>query len=88
MNVIRVLVNLIQLSNDGYAERYLSIDMSYKFKRMLSNFRCSGYPLMVELGRHQHIDREYRYGLICIKNDINVLEDEMHLFVHCMIPLE
>ena len=36
---------------------------------------------MVELGRHQYIDREYRYCPICIKNDIHVLEDN----VHCMI---
>ena len=60
------------------AERYLSIDMCYKFKRTLSHFRCSRHSLMVELGRHQYIDREYRYCPICIKNDIHVLEDEMH----------
>ena len=38
---------------------------------------------MVELGRHQYIDREYIYCPICIKNDIHVLEDEMHFIFVC-----
>ena len=38
---------------------------------------------MVELGRHQRIDREYRYFPICFRNDIHVLKDEMHFMFVC-----
>ena len=71
-------------------ERYLSTDMCYKFQRRLSNFRCSGHSLMVELGRHQYIDREYRYCPICIKMIFMSWKTKciLCLFVHCMIPLE
>jgi len=40
---------------------------------------------MVELGRHQYIDREYRYCPICNTNDIHVLEDEMHFMFVCQL---
>ena len=35
-------------------ETYLSIDISYKYRRVLTNFRCSAHKLMIEKGRHNN----------------------------------
>ena len=44
-------------------ETYLSIDISYKYKRVLSNFRCSAHELMIEKGRHLGYDRKKKKKL-------------------------
>ena len=33
-------------------DRYLNIDMNYKFRRILSRFKCSDHTLLIETGRH------------------------------------
>ena len=38
--------------------RYRCINLPFKLKRLLANFRCSGHNLMVEKGRYQNIDRQ------------------------------
>ena len=47
-------------------ERYLSINLCYKFRKVLSNFRCSCHSLMIEKGRQLGIDRNYRYCPFCL----------------------
>ena len=42
-------------------ERYLSLDLAYKYRKAISNFRCSCHNLMIENGRHIGIDRNLRY---------------------------
>ena len=64
-------------------ERYLLIDLPYLLKRRLANFRCSGHNLMIEKGRHLNIDREFRYCPYCLRNNINCIEDEYHMFLVC-----
>ena len=64
-------------------EQYLSIDLSYKLLKVLSNFRCSTHGLMIEKGRHINIDRDLRYCPICLISNISVVEDEAHLFFFC-----
>ena len=64
-------------------ERYLSLDMSYRVKRALSNFRCSGHRLMIERGRHQNIDRDYRFCPFCLKRNVQTVEDEFHFLLVC-----
>ena len=60
-------------------EKYLSIDLDFKFKKVLSNFRCSSHDLMIEKGRHNSIDRMYRFCPICLKKKrVFVIEDEDH----------
>jgi hypothetical protein len=39
-------------------ERYLSLDLAYKYRRAFSNFRCSCHNLMVEKDRRIGIDRD------------------------------
>ena len=34
-----------------YDEKYLFIDISYKYRRVLANFRCSAHELMIEKSR-------------------------------------
>lgn len=64
-------------------ECYLSMPLSYKFKRILSNFRCSGHGLMIEVGRHQNVDRNQRFCKFCLNRNIQVIEDELHFLLHC-----
>ena len=44
-------------------EKYLFIDLSYVCRKTLANFRCSSHKLQIEKGRHNDIDREYRFCL-------------------------
>ena len=46
-------------------EEYLSLDLSYKFHKILSNFRCSTHELMIEKGRRNNFDRDLRYCPLC-----------------------
>ena len=41
------------------SRRYSSIDLCCKFRKALSNFRCSSHNLMIEEGRQLEYDREY-----------------------------
>ena len=66
-------------------EYYLSLDISYVYKKMLSNFRCSNHDLMIEKGRHLGIDRQLRICPLCKqKKNLNIIEDEFHFFFECM----
>ena len=64
-------------------ETYLSIDIPYLYKKILSNFRCSGHNLMIEKGRHMNVDRHLRFCPHCLKHDIHVVEDERHFLLTC-----
>ena len=43
----------------------------------LSQLRCSSHHLVVEIGRHNNIERERRLCTLCIKGEF-VIEDEYH----------
>ena len=58
-------------------ERYLSLDLSYKYRKAISNFRCSYHSLMIENGRH------LKYCFYCLKSNTYVIEDEYHFFFEC-----
>ena len=64
-------------------EQYLSLDLSYKLRKTLSNFRCSCHSLMIEKGRQLGIDRDFRYCPLCFTENILVIEDEVHFFNDC-----
>ena len=64
-------------------EKYLSIDLSYKYRRVLANFRCSAHELMIEKGRQFDIDRNFRNCPICLKRNVFVVEDEFHFMMVC-----
>ena len=38
---------------------------------------------MIEKGRHLSIDRDLKCCPLCIKNKIDVVEDEFHFFFEC-----
>lgn len=42
-------------------ECYLKIDLPFLYRKVLANFRCSSHSLMIEMGRHQNIDRCFRF---------------------------
>jgi hypothetical protein len=64
-------------------ETYLSISLSYIYKKILSNFRCSGHRLMIERGRHLNIDREFRFCEFCLERNVYSVEDEFHYLLVC-----
>ena len=61
-------------------EKYLSIDLSFIGRKTLANFRCSSHNLQIEKGRHQNIEREYRFCPFCIERSVYTIEDELHFF--------
>jgi len=64
-------------------ENYLCIDMSSKLRRALARFRCSCHNLQIEIGRHNGVDRAFRYCPLCQKEHILVVESEMHFLLEC-----
>ena len=64
-------------------EKYLFLDLNYVQRQILARFRTSTHPLMIEKGRHEGIDREYRYCPACLKENITVVESEFHFFAEC-----
>ena len=64
-------------------ETYLKLDLSYKLRRVLANFRCSSHVLMIEKGRHLGLDRNMRLCNLCQDVDCAHVEDEFHFFLEC-----
>ena len=64
-------------------ERYLSMNMSYKHKKVLANFRTSGHSLEIEKGRHVGVERELRFCKYCLNRNACIVEDEFHFLLIC-----
>ena len=64
-------------------EKYLFLDLSYLGRKTIAKFRCSSHNLMIEKGRHLHIDREYRFCPFCLERNVYAIEDEFHFFMLC-----
>ena len=64
-------------------ESYISLDIPYELRAILANFRCSGHKLMIEKGRNDDIDAQFRFCPICITDNIHIMEDEYHFFFEC-----
>ena len=62
------------------AETYLSLDMSSKYIRTFSKFRCSAHHLFVETGQHTGIPYQQRICPFCTLHEI---EDEYHFVFIC-----
>ena len=56
--------------NDINTASYLTMDISFVQKKMLSHFWCSCHELMIEKGRHLNIDRDYRFCRYCLTDNI------------------
>ena len=55
--------------NDCFKEKYLSVNMSGKYKSSFSKFRCGVAPLKIETGRYEGVSIENR---TCFNNICNV----------------
>ena len=64
-------------------EKYLFIDLSFVCRKTLANFRCSSHKLQIEKGRHNDIDREYRFCPFCLDRNVYTIEDIFHFFMVC-----
>ena len=61
-------------------EEYLSIITNRKYTTSLTRFRLSSHELLIEKGRHLHIQREDRLCKYC---NINMVENEYHFLLVC-----
>ena len=66
-------------------ESYISFDTPYEFRAtcIIAKFRSSGHKLMIEMGRHDDIDVQFRFCRICITDNTHIMEDEYHFFFEC-----
>ena len=62
----------------GY-ENYLSIIKDPKKRTVITKFRLSNHRLMIEVGRHQNIPKEFRFCPFCP----NKVETEAHFLLEC-----
>ena len=65
-------------------ERYLSLSIPFKFKKMYAKFRCSNHNYAIEIGRHNNIPRSERLCNHCLERlNTHVVEDEYHVMFIC-----
>lgn len=63
-------------------EKYLTM-LNWKFRKVLSRFRCSSHNLEVERGRHDGVLMENRICRFCEARNTTVMEDELHFLLYC-----
>ena len=73
------LVSYVQYKTFLKPELYILQINVKKFRQCLAAFRSSSHPLMIEMGRHLGIPRDYRVCLYCE----GVVEDEFHFVMSC-----
>lgn len=61
-------------------EKYLNCVKNIQHRNALSRFRCSAHRLNIEEGRYRNLEREQR---ICMKCNMNTLENEYHFLLVC-----
>jgi len=65
-------------------EKYLSLDIYFKYRAAMSRFRLSNHKLNIELGRHSGILKENRICSYCLQNlNTLVIDCELHAFFKC-----
>ena len=65
-------------------ERYLIVDLPFKYRKSLSRFRCSSHEFKIETGRHTNVPFEARICQYCYEEStITVIECEYHVFFQC-----
>ena len=67
--------------NDSFKEKYLSVNMSGKYKSSFSKFRCGVAPLKIETGRYEGVSIENRTCFNNICNVNNCIENEKHVLL-------
>lgn len=87
--ILETKVENLQESNKLYLYKFLKIDHSkleyylnhpnFEIRKLLTKFRISDHPLLIETGRYRKLPREERTCIKC-KNEI---DDECHFFLHC-----
>ena len=65
-------------TNIGY-EDYLNEIQNIEARVAFTKFRLSNHSLMIEIGRHQRIDKSLRHCPFCSSE----IEDELHFLIEC-----
>ena len=61
------------------AETYLNLPQ-FKFRKLISKFRCSDHQLRIETGRHQKLEISQRTCDMCRSSNV---ENEIHFLIEC-----
>ena len=61
-------------------ENYLSNIKDPQKRTVVTKFRLSNHKLMIEVGRHQNIPKEFRFCPFCLK-----VETETHFLLECHV---
>lgn len=61
-------------------ENYLIKEKNFKNRQLITKFRTSDHPLLIETGRYKNIPRQQRLCNLC-----NTIEDEAHFFLNCSL---
>jgi hypothetical protein len=64
-------------------EKYLDCIKWSRHRISLTRFRCSAHNLQIELGRRQNLLVENRICNHCLKQNINIVENEYHMLLIC-----
>lgn len=64
-------------------ERYLSSINIIKHRNAFLRFRISCHKFAIETGRYRAISRNERFCLFCLTNDVEIIEDELHVLMNC-----
>lgn len=65
-------------------ERYLHLEIPFKYKIAFAKFRCSNHKLNIELGRHSNTPQNERLCIFCLNhNNVAVIDCEYHAFFQC-----
>ena len=61
----------------------MNCDIPLHLRSALSKFRCSNFHLAVETGRYNKVNYNERVCLYCKSTGLDVVEDELHVFIKC-----
>lgn len=64
-------------------ERYLTVINNTSHRNEFLRFRISCHKLSIEVGRYRGVVRQDRLCVFCLANGTEVIEDEIHLLMHC-----
>ena len=64
-------------------EKFLTGNISLKYRRVLSKFRCADHKFNIETRRRKGIDRAERHCELCLNHDKLFVEDEFHVCLIC-----
>ena len=71
-----------------HVEPYCKLVLNRSHRGALAKFRSGTAPINIEIGRYNNVLLENRKCSFCHNIGINVIEDEMHVLLHCPLYID